>query len=350
MASQFSLRVSEDEAGMRLDSYLAEVAAYPSRSSAVKQIESEKVLINGLPAAKKTVVSEGDIVIYEEIPEQKHIPLRGEAIPLDVRYEDDGMLIISKQAGLCVHPAPGHEGATLVNALIYAYGRESLAHVQGDDRPGIVHRLDMDTSGLMMCAKDDECGIALQELIREHAVDRRYLTLVHGNIAFNTGQIDEPIARADHERLRMRVSYKPQARNALTTFTVLERFEAGLKDEGYTLLECKLSTGRTHQIRVHMEYIRHCCVGDPLYSFGTQQTNFGLQRQFLHSYRIEFEHPLSQKHMLFYDALPCDLQEVLDGLASRSMGRTSAGEEILSQLDRSPRQPEDLTFGYYSAW
>ena len=180
---------------MRLDALLAARACYPSRSAATKQIDAGKVLVNGEPATKKTKIAAGDVIIYEDLPEEEHIALLAEPIPLDVRYEDDDMLVISKQAGLCVHPAPGHPAGTLVNALLYRYGRDHLAHVQGDDRPGIVHRLDMDTSGLMMCAKTDAAGEILQQLIRDHDVDRRYLTLVHGNIAYDTGQIDEPIGR-----------------------------------------------------------------------------------------------------------------------------------------------------------
>jgi 23S rRNA pseudouridine1911/1915/1917 synthase len=261
---------------------------------------------------------------------------------LDVRFEDDWMMVISKQAGLCVHPSPGHYGATLVNALIYRYGRDHLAHIQGDDRPGIVHRLDMDTSGLMMCAKSDDVGNALQDMIRLRTVDRRYLTLVHGNIAHDTGMIDEPIARGERNRLRMRVSDKPNARSSVTTFTVLERFEAASRDDGYTLLECKLYTGRTHQIRVHMEYIHHCCVGDPLYQSGSDAAQLGLDRQFLHSYSLDFDHPVTGAHQSFKDALPPDLQAVMDGLADRSMGRTQAGDQILGRLLDAPRQSPDI--------
>ncbi|ACU94352.1 pseudouridine synthase, RluA family [Cryptobacterium curtum DSM 15641] len=347
MASQFSLIVTQADAGMRLDSLLAVSGAYPSRSAAVKQIEAGKVLVNGLARSKRSIVAPGDTIVYEEIPLATHIPLRGEPIPLDVRFEDRWMMAISKQAGLCVHPAPGHEGGTLVNALIYAYGRDSLAHVQGDDRPGIVHRLDMDTSGLMMCAKDDTCGMALQDLVRDHKVDRRYLTLVHGNIAFDTGQIDEPIGRVGDDRLRMKISYRPTARNALTTFTVLERFEAGRADNGYTLLECRLYTGRTHQIRVHMEFIGHCCVGDPLYRWGNEQVNLELSRQFLHSYSLSFNHPMTGDDIALVDGLPPDLFGALRSLEDRSMGRTEAGKRIFATLATAPRQSEELQAHYF---
>ena len=342
MARALMCQVGGEDEGMRLDAYLALRDCYESRSQAAKQIEAGAVFVNGATATKKTKVCAGDTIVYEEVPQAQHIDLRGEDIPLDIRYEDDDMIVISKQAGLCVHPAPNHPSFTLVNALIYAYGRDSLAHVQGDDRPGIVHRLDMDTSGLMMCAKSDACGAALQELIRVHDVERKYITLVHGNIAYDTGMIDEPIARADFDRLRMAISYKPTARNALTTFTVLERFEQGTKDQGFTLLECKLYTGRTHQIRVHMEHIGHCCVGDPLYRWGNEQQQLGLQRQFLHSYSLDVDHPMTGDHIHLIDGFPPDLREVLDTLAPRSMGRTAAGESILQAMAEAQAQTPDL--------
>lgn len=343
MPRLLSRTVDADAAGMRLDAFLAKSGAYPSRSSAAKQVEAGKVVVNGAACSKKTAVAAGDTVVFEELEDASPMPVAGEPIDLDIRYEDEWMLVLSKQAGLCVHPSEGHYGATLANALVYRYGHEGLAHVQGDDRPGIVHRLDMETSGLMMCAKDDAVGNALQDMIRLRTVDRRYLTLVHGNIAHDTGLIDEPIARSDGNRLRMAVSDKPGARSAVTTFKVLERFEAARFDEGYTLLECKLFTGRTHQIRVHMKYIHHCCVGDPMYKSGTEKAQMGLERQFLHSYSIAFDHPVTGEHVHLLDALPPELQGVLDSLAGRSMGRTEAGEEVFATLQCAPRQPAGLS-------
>ena len=342
MAASVSIRVDAHDSGMRLDAYLAHKGCYRSRSVAARYIQEGRVLVNAQAALKRQEVNEGDFVIYEQEEEGGHILLEGEDIPLDIRFEDDWIVVISKQAGLCVHPSEGHEGSTLVNALIHHYGRDNLAHIQGDDRPGIVHRLDMDTSGLMMCAKDDDVALELQERIRERLVDRRYLTLVHGNIAHDSGQIDMPLARDNRERPRMRVMETESARPAETTFKVLERFEAGRRDDGYTLLECKLYTGRTHQIRAHMDYIRHCCVGDPLYSMGSDAAQLGLSRQFLHSYSLVFGHPRTGQELAFVDALPLDLQHVLDGIAERSMGRTDEGVRILKRLDNAPRQPEGL--------
>ncbi len=342
MARSLCTTVDEKAEGQRLDVFLAGAACYPSRSSAAKHIENGDVFVNGNSYSKKDTVCAHDVVVYTEEEAQKHIPLQGDPIPLDIRYDDDCMIVLSKQAGLCVHPAPRHIGATLVNALIYRYGRDHLAHIQGDDRPGIVHRLDMDTSGLMICAKQDEAGFALQDDIRLKNTERRYLTLVHGNIAHETGLIDQPIARNEHDRLRMCVSDRPSARPSITTFRVLERFAAGPKDDGYSLLECKLYTGRTHQIRVHMEYIHHCVVGDPMYKSLGEEAQRGLTRQFLHSYLLNVTHPKTGERLHFIDALPPDLQDVIDGLSDRSMGKTQAGNEVYAMLCDAPRQPETL--------
>ena len=178
----------------------------------------------------------------------------------------------------------------------------------------------MDTTGLMMAAKTDEAGIALMEAIQNKDVDRRYLALVHGTIPLETGMIDAPIARHAQVRTRMAIRDCESARDAITTFTVLERYEASTRDNGYTLIECKLFTGRTHQIRVHMEYARHPVVGDPMYRTHMPRSasaDLGLDRQFLHSYILEFDHPITGKHMKFEDELPNELQSVLDSLEDR---------------------------------
>lgn len=329
MARSLSNTVTELYAGMRLDSYLFEAGLYPTRSKAVKQIEAGKVFLNGKEPTKKDLVAQGDHIVYEEIVEEERIYLEPEPIPLEVYYEDDDLLVINKQPGLICHPSPGHPNGTLSNALIHYCGRENLAHIQGDDRPGIVHRLDGDTSGLMLCAKNDEIGYILQDEIRRRSVDRKYLCLVHGNIASDTGLIDAPIFRSDKNRLRMQVSDKPQARSSVTTFNVLERFESGLKDNGFTLVECKLYSGRTHQIRVHMEYIKHWVVGDQTYGTPGKSDNLGLCRQFLHSYFIEFQHPRIDDELSFMAPLPDDLVNALAKLADRRIGLTSRGKEVL---------------------
>ena len=190
----------------------------------------------------------------------------------------------------------------------------------------------MDTTGLMLAAKDDATQKALQDLIRLRVLDRRYVTLTHGYVAHDEGTIETGIARSTRDRIRMAVSDAPGAREAITTFRVLERFEAGRRDEGYTLMECHLYTGRTHQIRVHMRHIGHALVGDPLYGRGDDRLNLGLRRQFLHSWHVRFDHPATGETVELADRLPDDLLDVLESLKGRSMGRTAAGEKICPQL------------------
>ena len=325
--------VDEDEDGMRIDMLLGELDAFPSRSAAVKAIDAGEVTLDGKTVPKKTIVSEGSVIEYPLIAE-KVIELIPQNIPLDIRYEDEYLIVLSKQVGLVCHPSAGHEDGTLANALLAHCGPEHLGTLQGDDRPGIVHRLDRDTTGLMLAAKSDEVQAALQDQIRLRTVDRRYLALVHGIIAPDTGLIDAPIARGTRDRMRMEISEAPNARSSVTTITVLERFEATNNDEGYTLIECKLYTGRTHQIRVHMEYIQHPCVGDPLYGNARPKASLGLTRQFLHSYSLSLEHPMTGEPLGFLDSLPWDLEAALDELEGRSMGRTEKGEEVLQALSR----------------
>lgn len=311
--------------GMRLDALLASLGLYSSRSAAVRAIEQGRVLVGGTPVQKKHAVAAGEAIVCELDEEQTDLPVVAEDIPLDIRYEDDALIVLSKQAGLVCHPSPDHASGTLVNALLAHCGADHLCNVQGeDDRLGIVHRLDGDTSGLMLAAKTDEAGEALMEAIRLRSVDRHYLALVHGVMAPDTGMIDAPIARDATERTRMAVRDAPSAREAITTFEVIERFEPSDTDNGYTLLDCKLFTGRTHQIRVHMQYAKHPIVGDPLYRASAPRAagaSLGLDRQFLHSYRLRFEHPITGEEMSFIDGLPEDLQGVLDVLAPRSTGR-----------------------------
>ncbi len=326
--------------GLRLDVFLAQVGCYASRSAAARATDEGQVLVNGQPASKKTIVHAGDAVVYE-LEEEAPALLVGQDIPLDIRYEDEHLLVLSKQANLVCHPAQDHKDNTLVNALIYHCGAGHLCNVQGeDDRLGIVHRLDRDTTGLMLAAKTDHCGYALMDAIRDRAVDRRYLALVHGVISLETGMIDAPIARAATERTRMAIREAPSAREAVTTFRVLERFEPSAKDEGYTLIDCKLFTGRTHQIRVHMQYTRHPLVGDLVYKATaptSPQASLGLSRQFLHSFRLSFTHPETGEDLFFKDALPADLAQALESIATRSMGRTQAGDEVAELLRDAAR-------------
>lgn len=322
MTASRCYKANAADEGMRLDSLLAMRELYASRSAAVRAIEEGRVLLNGQQASKKSLVKMGQAIVYEVDEEAVETPLQGEPIDLDIRFEDDHIIVLSKQAGLICHPSEDHREGTLVNALIYRYGASGLCDVQGErDRLGIVHRLDMDTSGLMLAAKTDEAGQLLMDAIANRAVDRHYLALVHGVIGPDTGLIDAPIARHAKERLRMAVRDCDSARNAMTTFKVLERFEPQMHDNGYTLVDCKLYTGRTHQIRVHMEYIGHPVVGDPLYTAHRprhEKANLGLQRQFLHSYQLGLNHPITDAIMHFEDDLPADLDAVLQGLRQRS--------------------------------
>lgn len=333
-ASVVSALVDPAADGMRLDAYLATLPECPSRSACARLVEEGAVTINSTSATSKAErVRLGDRVQVLVPVEEASGPLRpNPEIELDIRHEDDWLLVLSKQAGLVCHPSPGHVDDTLANALVAHCGYEHLGLLQGEDRPGIVHRLDMDTSGLMLAAKDDATQDALQDLIRMRILDRRYVTLVHGYVAADEGTITTGIGRSTRDRIRMTVTDDPLAREAITTFRVLERFEAGRRDEGYTLLECHLYTGRTHQIRVHMRHVAHPCVGDALYGRGTLEQNLRLTRQFLHSWHIAFDHPVTGAHLTYADALPADLAESLESLADRSMGRTEAGSEICPQL------------------
>ncbi len=330
------LLVGPEGDGMRLDAFLATDESLPSRSACAKLVEQGAVSINATSATSKSErVMLGDriqVTLNVEEPETEGVGLRPNPdIPLDIRYEDNYLLVLSKQAGLVCHPSPGHIDDTLANALV-AHCGSHLGMLQGDDRPGIVHRLDMDTSGLMLAAKDDETQRALQDLIRLRTLDRRYITLVHGYVSADEGTITTGIARSKRDRLRMAVSHDPTAREAITTFRVLERFEAGRFDEGYTLLECHLYTGRTHQIRVHMRHINHACVGDPLYGKGDDRANHGLHRQFLHSWRVSFDHPVTGETIACKDTLPDDLAAILNEIQDTTMGRTAVGERICPQL------------------
>ncbi|GAB4283492.1 MAG: RluA family pseudouridine synthase [Coriobacteriia bacterium] len=318
--------VTDDEAGMRLDRLLGGLDFLPSRSAAVRLIETGNVTVDGETVSKKHIVRAGELVTVT--PADMAPPaLAPEHIPLDIRYEDEHLIVLSKEAGMVVHPAHGHWSGTLVHALL-AHS-EDLGTLAGDERPGIVHRLDKDTSGLMMVAKDDETQALLGEAIKIRAIERRYVTLVHGYIAPDTGIVDAPIGRHPRDRMRMAVDDGPGSKQAVTTFRVLERFMAGTHDDGYTLVECKLYTGRTHQIRVHMAYIDHPVVGDPMYGRNHPKADLGLERQFLHAYKLALDHPITGERIELLDPLPDELARPLRDLEESSMGRTEAGDEVV---------------------
>lgn len=327
--------VDMSDAGSRIDAYLGAQSGMPSRSACARLLEAGSVDVNGETcASKKYAVSAGDRISVELPEVDECSEIIPQAIPLDIRYEDDYLIVLSKQRGLVCHPAHGHDSGTLANALVYHCGIDHLGTVQGEDRPGIVHRLDRDTSGLMLAAKDDDTQRELQNLIRTRTLDRRYIALCHGYISLDSGTINTGIARSTRDRVKMAVSDDPFARQAITTFQVLERFEAQRGDDGYTLVECHLYTGRTHQIRVHMRHINHPLVGDPLYGKrNAGRADLGLDRQFLHSWSVRFTHPVTGETVACTDELPWDLAAALDELEDRSMGRTEAGERIIPQLN-----------------
>ena len=330
------LLVGPEQQGMRLDVCLGKSTQLPTRNACVHLIEEGKVLLNGVVAtSKKEKLALGDrlLITYTPVdPDAPKLPILPNPIPLDIRYEDNTVIVLSKQKGLVCHPSPGHVDDTLANALVARYGFDNLGHLQGVDRPGIVHRLDMDTTGLMLAAKTNEVQKALQDLIRLRTLDRRYIALVHGFVAPDEGQIVAPIARSRKNRLMMAVSDAPGARDAITTFKTLARFGASPSDDGYSLLECHLYTGRTHQIRVHMRHTGHPCVGDPLYGRGSEKMNQGLDRQFLHSWYVKFLHPETGVPVELQDRLPQDLHDVLESLQDKIIDKTQEGQRILTEL------------------
>jgi 23S rRNA pseudouridine1911/1915/1917 synthase len=318
--------VRGDEAGSRVDVLISDAGLLPSRALAQKLIERNCVRVNGQTVTKRYKTRGGDRISIE-IPPMEESELVAEEIELDIRFEDDSLIVLSKPAGMVVHPAHGHWSGTLVHALLGH--SDDLGTLAGEERPGIVHRLDKDTSGLMIVAKNDDVQRALQSAIKQRLVERRYVTLVHGRIVPDTGLVDAPIGRHPKDPRKMWVSDAAGARQAVTSFRTLERFEAGGYDDGYTLVECKLQTGRTHQIRVHMAYIQHAVVGDPLYGRRKLKEDLGLERQFLHSYSLAFDHPVTGERIALIDPLAEDLASALRGIGDRSDGRTAAGDEVV---------------------
>ncbi|MDO8963865.1 MAG: RluA family pseudouridine synthase [Coriobacteriia bacterium] len=318
--------VRGEEAGGRIDVFVAEVGLVPSRALVQKLIERNCVRVNGQTVTKRYKVRGGDRISVE-LPPMEPSELIAEDVPLDIRFEDEYMIVLSKAAGMVVHPSHGHWSGTLVHALL-AHS-DDLSTLAGEERPGIVHRLDKDTSGLMMVAKNDDVQRALQSMIQQRLVNRRYAALVHGRIVPDTGLVDAPIGRHAKDPRKMWVSDAGGSRQAVTSFRTLERFEAGGLDDGYTMIECKLQTGRTHQIRVHMAYIQHAVVGDPLYGRIKLKEDLGLTRQFLHSYSLEFEHPVTGELIALVEPLPEDLAGALRSIEDRSDGRTVHGDEVL---------------------
>ena len=286
------LHLVADTADERLDSFIARNSEL-SRSRAVTLIEEGAVLINGKSASKKAKLKLGD-QIDVTVPDAVPLEVKAENIPLDIVYEDDDLIIVNKPKGMVVHPAAGNYDGTLVNALLYHSG-DSLSGINGVMRPGILHRIDKDTSGLLMVAKNDKAHNFLAEQIKEHSFTREYEAVVHGNVKSDSGRIDAPIGRHPVKRKQMCVTAQ-NSKNAVTNFTVLERFG------DFTHVRCRLETGRTHQIRVHMAYIGHPVAGDEVY--GPKKVAGGLSGQCLHAKKIGFIHPKTGEYMEFESELP----------------------------------------------
>ncbi|MGF0028350.1 RluA family pseudouridine synthase [Streptococcus alactolyticus] len=287
------------ESGIRLDKALADLTEL-SRSQANEAIKNGNILVNGKAVKAKYSVKEGDLVTYD-LPEPEVLEYEAEDIPLDIVYEDDDVAVVNKPQGMVVHPSVGHTSGTLVNALMYHI--HDLSSINGVVRPGIVHRIDKDTSGLLMIAKNDRSHQALAEELKDKKSLRKYLAIVHGNISNDRGVIEAPIGRSEKDRKKQAVTAK--GKPAVTHFKVLERFG------NYTLVELTLETGRTHQIRVHMAYIGHPVAGDPLY--GPCKTLKG-NGQFLHAQTLGFTHPTTGESLRFSVEPPAIFQETLENL------------------------------------
>lgn len=293
--------VGPEEKGMRLDLFVAGRLPEFSRTMAAELIKDGMVLVDGAGAKPGLRMNPGQKVAVS-IPDPRPVEVVPQEIPLKIVYEDHDLAVIDKPRGMVVHPAHGNWDGTLVNALLYQI--DDLSGINGELRPGIVHRLDKDTSGLLVVAKNDIAHRSLAEQIKAHSVIREYTALVHGIVSQNLGRIEAPVGRSPRDRKKMAVvaGGKP----AVTNYRVLERFK------NYTLVSCRLETGRTHQIRVHMSYIGHPVVGDLLY--GPRKNEFGLEGQFLHAGMLEFDHPQTGQRMQFKSPLPAELQYILDRL------------------------------------
>lgn len=289
----------DDQAKGRLDKVVTEHVADLTRSQVQGLIKKGQILVNEAPTTNRYQVKPADQVVIK-LPDPVAIDVQPEKMDLDIVYEDDDVIVVNKPQGMVVHPAPGHDHGTLVNGLL---AHTPLATINGELRPGIVHRIDKDTSGLLMVAKNDQALVSLSKQLKDKTNQRKYWAIVHGNIKEDTGTINAPIGRSKKDRKKMAII--EDGRPAVTHFKVLERFGE------YTLIECQLETGRTHQIRVHLKYIGHPVAGDPLY--GPRKTLKG-NDQFLHAKLLGFKHPRTGKEMVFEVDPPAIFQATLKKL------------------------------------
>ena len=292
--------ITADENGVRADKYI-KIEDMP-RSQVQKLIDEGNVTVNGNIIKGSYKIKNGDVIVVN-VPDPVELDIKAQNIPLDIVYEDEHMLVINKSQGMVVHPAAGNYEGTLVNALMY-HCKDYLSGINGVMRPGIVHRIDKDTSGLLLVAKTNEAHISLSEQIKNKTAHRHYICLVHGIVANKKGIIDAPIGRHPSNRLKMAVTPN-NSKEAVTHFEVLEH----LNNASY--VACDLETGRTHQIRVHMQYIGHPIIGDPLY---LSKNSFGLAGQALHAEKISFDHPVTGKRMEFSAPPPAYFTQLLEKL------------------------------------
>lgn len=300
-------KINEDLVGIRLDKAISMKDKDLSRVAVQRLIDEENILVNGKKTKSSYKLNLDDIVTIIK-KEAKETEIKPQDIPLDIIYEDNDILVVNKQKGLVVHPGNGNPDGTLVNAIMN-HCKESLSGIGGEIRPGIVHRLDKDTSGILIIAKNDKAHINISEQIKNHEVKKTYIALVRGIVRENMATIDMPIARSNKDRTKMAVS--KNGKNAITHIKVLERFK------GFTLLEVNIETGRTHQIRVHLSEIGYPIVGDYVYSNGKNQ--FNVVGQMLHSMRIEFKHPVTNKQMKLEAELPEYFEEILTSLRKENI-------------------------------
>ena len=299
------LTAATEHAGVRLDAFLSADGAL-TRSQAARLIAEGRVRVNGKPASKSARLSGGETVTVD-VPQLRETALPPQDIPLDVVYEDDDVIVVNKPTGLVVHPAPGHPDGTLVNALLHHCG-DSLSGIGGEKRPGIVHRIDRDTSGLIIAAKNDAAHLALSAQLKDHSLSRTYECLVTGNMKQDSGTVDAPIGRSSADRKKMAVV--PTGRRAVTHWEVVARYP------GVTHLRCRLETGRTHQIRVHMAYIGHPILGDTVY--GAKKPVPGLTGQCLHAAGLRFVHPRTGEPVELHCPLPPEFTAMLQKLQNKS--------------------------------
>ena len=294
--------VNENDKGKRLDIYIAENFNELSRTMIKKLIESNNILVNGKSEKVSYKVQANDNISID-VPEAKETKLKAQEIPLDIIYEDSDIIVVNKPKGMVVHPANGNPDGTLVNAIL-SICKNSLSGIGGELRPGIVHRLDKDTSGLIIVAKNDKAHINMSEQIKERNVKKTYIALVRGNVPEEEATINMPIGRSTKDRKKMAVT--KNGKQAITHFKVLKRYSK------YTLLEIKIETGRTHQIRVHMAEIGYPVVGDAVYSNGKNE--FGIEGQMLHAYKIKFKHPTTNEEVEYTAELPKYFKDILEKL------------------------------------